>query len=132
MPRSEEEAKKEVAATEAAFNQALLASDVKKLDSLTDPSFIWTQRTGEQMTRQQLLDELSSGRLKYATLDTNNVVVSVYGDTGIVRGVSPRQLTSIPSSPGSGEATPFNAFYTLTFVFKDGAWKAVAMYSSRP
>ena len=130
MPRSEEDAKREVAATEAAFHQAMLASDLKKLESLTDPSFIWTQRTGEQMTRQQLLDDLGSGRLKYATLNTNNVVVSVYGDMGIVRGVSPRQRSSIPASPGSGDASRFNAFYTLTFVYKDGAWKAVAMHSS--
>ena len=132
MPRAEEAAKKQVAAAEAEFHQAMLASDLKKLESLTDPSFIWTHRTGEQMTRRQLLDDLGSGRLKYSTLDTNNVVVSVYGDTGVVRGVSPRQRSSIPASPGSGDATPFNAFYTLTFVYKDGAWKAVAMHSSRP
>ena len=132
MPRSEEDAKREVAATEAAFHQAMLASDLKKLESLTDPSFIWTHNTGEQMTRPQLLDDLGSGRLKYSTLETNSVVVSVYGDTGVVRGVSPRQRSSIPVSPGSGDATPFNAFYTLTFVYKGGAWKAVAMHSSRP
>jgi ketosteroid isomerase-like protein len=132
MPRPEEEARREVAATEAAFHQAVLAADVKKLEALTDPSFIWTHHTGEQMTRRQWLDELGSGRLKYSRLDTNNVVVSVYGDTGVVRGVSPRQRSSLPASPGSGDATPFNAFYTLTFVYKDGAWKAVAMHSSRP
>jgi ketosteroid isomerase-like protein len=132
MPRSEEDAKREVAAAESAFHQAVLAADLKKLESLTDPSFIWTRRTGEQMTRRQLLDELGSGRLKYSTLETNNVVVSVYNDTGVVRGVSPRQRSSIPASPGSGDATPFNAFYTLTFVYKDGAWKAVAMHSSLP
>lgn len=132
MPRSEADAKSEVAATEAAFHQAMLASDVKKLEPLTDPAFIWTHHTGEQVTRRQLLDELGSGRLKYAKLDTNNVTVSVYGDTGVVRGVSPRQHSSIPATPGSGDAAPFNAFYTLTFVYKDGAWKAVAMHSSRP
>ena len=132
MPRSEEEAKREVAATEAAFHQAMLASDLKKLESLTDPSFIWTHNTGEQMTRPQLFDDLGSGRLKYSTLKTNSVVVSIYGDTGVVRGVSPRQRSSIPASPGSGDATPFNAFYTITFVYKGGGWKAVAMHSSRP
>lgn len=132
MPRQEEEARKEVAAVESAFHQAMLASDVKKLESLTDESFIWTHRTGEQMPRRQLLDQIGSGQLKYSKLETNNVVVSVYGDTGVVRGASPRQRSSIPSSPGSGDASPFTAFYTLTLVNKDGAWKAVAMHSSRP
>lgn len=131
MPRPAEESTKEVAATEAAFHQAMLASDIKELESLLDESFIWTNSTGEQMTRHQLLDQLGSGTLKYSKLETNNVTVSVYGDTCVVRGVSPRQRSSIPSSPGSGDASPFNAFYTLTFVNKDGAWKAVAMHSSR-
>jgi hypothetical protein len=130
MPRSEEEARKEVAATEAAFHEAVLGSDVKKLESLLDESFIWTHTAGEQMTRQQLLDQLGSGRLKLSKLETNNVTVSVYGDTAVVRGVSPRQRSSIPGE-SFGDASPFTAFYTLTFVNKGGGWKAVAMHSSR-
>ncbi|HZS07103.1 MAG TPA: nuclear transport factor 2 family protein [Blastocatellia bacterium] len=132
MPRPEEEARQEVAAAEAAFHQAILAADIKKLESLTDESFIWTHRTGEQQTRQQLLDQLGSGQLKYSKLETSNVTVTVYGDTAVVRGVSPQQRSAIPGSEGSGDPSPFTAFYTLTFINKGGAWKAVAMHSSRP
>lgn len=132
IPRIEDEARKEVAAAEAAFHQSMLTSDAKKLESLTDESFIWTHRTGEQMKRQRLLDELASGHLKYAKLETKDVVVSVYGETAVVRGVSPRQRSSIPSAAGSGDASPFSAFYTLTFINRDGAWKAAAMQTSRP
>jgi uncharacterized protein DUF4440 len=132
IPRSADEAKKEVADTEAAFHRAVLAADTKTIESLTDESFIWTHRTGEQMTRQQLLDEISSGRLKYSKLETNNVRVSVYGDSAVVRGVSPRQRSSIPETPGTGDPGPLTVFYTLTFVNRGGAWKAVAMHSSRP
>jgi hypothetical protein len=132
VPRSEADAAKEVAASEASFQQAILAANIKKLESLLDDSFIWTHRTGEQMTRQQLLDELRSGRLKYSKLETNNVKVSVYGDTGVVRGVSARQRLRFPGDNGSGDANPFTAFYTLTFVNRGGDWKAVAMHSSRP
>lgn len=132
IPRPDEEAKKEVAETEAAFHRAVLAADTKTIESLTDESFIWTHRTGEQMTRQRLLDDLASGRLKYSKLETNNVTVSVYGDSAVVRGVSPRQRSAIPESPGTGDASPFSAFYTLAFVNRGGGWKAVAMHSSRP
>jgi hypothetical protein len=59
------------------------------------------------------------------------VTVSVYGDTAIVRGASPRQRISFPGSSGSGDANPFTAFYTLTFVNKGGVWKTVAMHTSR-
>jgi hypothetical protein len=132
MPPPEEQASKEVAGTEAAFHQAILTADTKKLESLIDETFIWTHHTGEQVTPQQLIDQLISGRLKYSKLETSNVNISVYGDAAVVRGVSVRQRSAIPGSDGSGDASPFTAFYTLTFVNKDGVWKAVAMHSSRP
>jgi ketosteroid isomerase-like protein len=134
MPRLEEETeetKKEIAAAQAAFHQALLAADLKTLETLADKSFIWTHHDGEQMTLKQLLDQLGSGQLKYSKLETNKVTVSVYGDMAIVRGVSPRQRNSLPGSTGFGDTTYFTAFYTLTFVNRSGEWKAVAMHTSR-
>ncbi len=130
MPRSEEDSKKEIATTEAAFHHAMLASDVKTLAALVDDSFIWTHRDGEQMTRQRLLNDLGSGRLRYTKLETNSVTVSVYGDSAVVRGVSPRQRSSIPGET-SADPSPFTASYTLTLVNMGGGWKAVAMHSSR-
>jgi len=134
MPRFGEEAegvKREVAAIQTAFHQAILAADIKTLEALVDESFIWTHRDGEQMTLKQLLDQLRSGQLKYSKLETNNVTVSVYDDTAVVRGVSPRQRSAFPGSGGSGDANPFTAFYTLTFINKGGVWKAVALHTSR-
>ncbi|HEV8487118.1 MAG TPA: nuclear transport factor 2 family protein [Blastocatellia bacterium] len=131
MPRAEEETKKEVSAIEAAFHQAILASDIKRLESLTDESFIWTHRTGEQITRQQLLDRLGSAQLKYSKLETSNVTVFVYGDSAVVRGVSTRQRSSISGSAGAGDSIPFADFYSLTFINKGGFWKAVSMHSSQ-
>jgi hypothetical protein len=87
---------------------------------------------GDHFARKQLLDQLGSGQLKYSKLETANVTVSVYGDTAVVRGVSQRQRSSFPGSTSSGDANPFTAFYTLTFVNKGGDWKAVAMHTSQP
>jgi Domain of unknown function (DUF4440) len=134
MPRSAEEVeevRKEVAAVPVAFHQAMLAADLKTLETLTDKSFIWMHRDGKQVTKRQLLDELGSGQLKYSKLETNSVTVSVHGDTAVVGGASLRQRSAFPGSTGTGDASPFTAFYTLTFVNKGGAWKAVAMHTSR-
>lgn len=130
MPRPVEEVKKEVAGVEAAFHQSILAADIKKLESLSDQSFIWTHRTGEQMTRQQLLDRLGSGQLKYAKLETNNVTVNLYGETAVVRGVSTRQYAPTAAAAGTAPPGPWTLFYTLTFVNREGTWKAVAMHTS--
>ena len=131
MPRIEEDAKKDVATVEAAFHQATLASDVKALESMLDETFIWTQRSGEQLTGKQLLENLRSGQLKYAKLETSNVTINVYGDTAVVRGVAVRQRSATPGPTGAGDAAPFTAYYTLTFINKGGPWKAVAMHTSR-
>ncbi len=131
IPAPEIAANKEVALAEAEFQRAVLASDVITLERVLDESFIWTHSTGERHTRQLLIDDLKTGRLKFSKLETNNVTVSVAGDTAIVRGVSPRQRSAIPGQIGSGDAAPFISFYTLTLVNKGGPWKAVAMHTSR-
>lgn len=122
--------KKEVAGVEAVFHQSILAADLKKLESLLDQSFIWTHRAGEQLTRQQLLDRLGSGQLKYAKLETNNVTVNIYGETAVVRGVSTRQYAPTASAAARDQPSPWTLFYTLTFVNKEGQWKAVAIHTS--
>ena len=131
MPTREEDARNDVDAIEAAFHRAVLDADLKTLESLTDQSFIWTHRSGEQVTREKLLAQLGSGGLKYSKLDTSNVTVSVYGDTAVVRGVSPHQRSSIPGE-STGDISPLTSFYTLTFTNSGSGWKAVAMHSSRP
>jgi ketosteroid isomerase-like protein len=108
MPRSEAESKSEVASTEAAFHQALTAADIDKLTALTDSTFIWT-RGSTQIARQQLLDDLRAGKIKYGKPDPAKVSISIYGDTAIVRG----------------------EFYTLTLINQIGGWKAVAMHTTQ-
>jgi ketosteroid isomerase-like protein len=130
LPRPEEEARKDVAAAEAAFHRAMLGADVNELEARLDEGFVWTHHDGEQMRGKLLMEQLGSGRLKYSKLETSNVTVSLHGETAIVRGVSTRQRSSIPA--GGVDDAPFTAFYTLTFVNRGGAWKAVAMHTSRP
>jgi len=130
LPRAEEEVKKEVAAAEAAFHQAMLAGDVKRLESLLDETFVRTFRDGSRQTRREALEELGSGRLKFKRLETSGVTVDVYGDAAVVRGKSLRQRSAVPGA--EADAAPFEFFYTMTLVNKGGAWKAVAMHSSHP
>jgi ketosteroid isomerase-like protein len=128
MPRSDDESKADVAAVEAAFHQAMLAGDGKKLGALTDAGFIWTRPDGEQITQKEMIDALTSGQMKFSKLENTKVVVSVHGDTAVVRGESLRQRSAVPGR--SADANPAVVFYTLTFVNQIGGWKAVAMHTS--
>src|SRR5215207_4591782 len=130
LPRAEEEVKQAVAAAEAAIQQAMLAGDVKRLESLLDETFVRTFRDGSRQMRREALEEIGSGRLKFTRLETSGVTVDVYGDAAVVRGKSLRQRSAVPGA--EADAAPFEFFYTLTLVNKGGAWKAVAMHSSHP
>ena len=116
MPRAEEESKHELADAEAAFHQAIATADVNKLNVLTDSTFVWTRGTG-QISRKQLLDDLSGGRMKYVQPDTAKSSISVYGgETAVIRGEWP--------DPKMGR-------YTLTLINQGGAWKAVTLHTNQ-
>jgi ketosteroid isomerase-like protein len=130
-PRSEDETKAEIAASQAAIDRAILAADVKALEPLLDETFVWTHPTGEKGTRKELLEDLTAGTLRFSRLDTGTVIVTAYGDTAIARGESQRQRSAFPGAPAGGDAQPYTSFYTTTFVNRDGVWKAVALHTSR-
>jgi hypothetical protein len=75
-----------------------------------------------------MLGELASGKLKYSKLETNSVVVNVYGDTAVVRGVSPRQRAQ--QTRCREQPKPFTVFYTVTMVNFGGTWRIVALHTS--
>jgi ketosteroid isomerase-like protein len=112
MPRTEAESKSEVTTANAALHQAIFARNHDKLTTLTDESFMLT-RGREQVTRQQLFDEMRAPGFKYEKPDTGKVSISVYGDTAIVR-----------SETGAA------AQYTITFINQLGVWRAVSMHTS--
>jgi len=132
LPRPEEDARREVAAAESAFHHAFFPADPKALEALTAESFVWTLSTGEQLTRAQLLERVGSGQWKYSKVEMTNVVTSIYGDAAIVRGKTTRQRAAAAAGGAAVDTTPFTAHYTLTFLHRNGAWRAVAMHTSRP
>ena len=128
MPQSSEAAKTDVARVHDAFFTAVVNADTRKLENLTHNSFVWTHRGGIQQTRQQLLDQLSSGQLRFAKIDPANVTVNVSGDTAIVRGTATAQRSAV--SGGSPDAAPFNVSYTFVLTNQGGGWLVVAIHGS--
>lgn len=122
MQRAEEDSKREVLAAEAAYWKAILGADHKAVERLTDSGFVWVHHNGEQNDRKKMLDDVTSGALKYSKLTTDKITVTVAGDTAIVRGVSDRQRQG---------QNPFTTFYTLVFTYRGGAWKAISLHTSR-
>lgn len=128
QPRSEEEARKAVAAADAAYHRAMLTGDVASLESLLDETFVRTFRDGSRQSKRDAIEELRSGALKFVKLESSNLTVDVYADAAVVRGRSSRQRTAVPGSPA--DPSPFELFYTMTLVQRGGSWKIVALHAS--
>ncbi len=126
MPRPEEELKKDILATEAAFLQALFQANSKVIESLTVESFTWISSSGE-VTRQALLDQLKSEQSKFQKAESSSAV-SVYGDTGITKGAL---FIGRPSRGSPAVAYGFGrAPYTLVLANQGGGWKVITMHTS--
>ena len=133
MPPSADEAERGAMAADTGFHRAMLEADTTTLAAITDPAFVWTHRTGERMTRQQLLGELGTGALKFMTLGTDSTQVSVHGETAVTRGIVRRQRSAFVSGGVAGrDAAPNASYYTLTLAREGGGWRAVALHTSRP
>jgi len=129
LPLSDDDARKEVAATDAAFHQAMLAGDTGKLENLLDETFARTIHDGTRQTRREVLEELRSGRLKFARLETRDVTIDIFGDAAVVRGRSLLQRSAVPGA--KADASPFDSFYTMTLIDNGGRWKIVALHAGR-
>lgn len=127
MPESADAAKQKVIQAHDALFRALVNANVKTIENLTTESFAMTHRNGNQDSRAQLVQRLSSGQLKYSKLDTSNVIVDVTGDTAVVRGSAVVETTVAGSSAPSSS---FKVAYTLVFINQGGAWRALALHGS--
>ena len=103
------------------LKRALAGADVATLSTMLDAGFIWTHGDGARQTREQLLDDLRSAKLKIPALSLGKTVVSIYGDTVIL---------CADVNQGQSTRSETASYYTLTLVYRNGAWRAVAMHSS--
>lgn len=126
MRKNEAEAKAEVLAAEKAFQDAVAASDAKAVRQLAHPAFNWTHSTGQATPLELFIETYISGKVHFTNVEYRDVAVSVYGDSAVVRGVSPRVLNREGST-----AERFVLHYTITFINSNGRWLAVAAHSSR-
>jgi ketosteroid isomerase-like protein len=116
MPRTREQDTTDVTAAAADFRQAVLGADTKKLEAVTDATFVWFRASGREVTRPMFIAELGSGELKPIDIQLPREAVWLYGDTAIYTGESNRE-----QSP--------TARYMMVLTNDGGVWKVVALHT---
>jgi ketosteroid isomerase-like protein len=115
-----EDIKNEVMKAEDARNAALPKGDIAALEKIYADDLIYTNARGETLTKAQHLADLKGRKLNFQSFKHNDVQVHVYGNTGIVTGVS----TSAVSYKGSVSSSPRK--FMNVYVEQNGRWLCVA------
>lgn len=131
IPIADEDARKQVLFAEAEFRRAVAAGDVRTVEQLLHPSFVWVHSSGIPTDRAAFITSYVSSKVRYAKMEIRDITVSIYGDTAVVRGVSPRQVEAASAAESKLSPDQFVLHYTITLVHNNGRWLIVAGHSSR-
>jgi uncharacterized protein DUF4440 len=110
-----------VRAIELARGQALLHADTAALSRMVADEFVEISRLGQLRTKADNIRDIGSGDLHLQTVRYDSLVVRLYGDVAVLRGIA--------DNTGTFRGFPFagKIRYLRIFIRRDGRWQAVAM-----
>jgi ketosteroid isomerase-like protein len=127
LPRAQKhEVRHEIDQLEDAWRNAILKGNTTALDPLLADDYMAITSSGTLQTKEQTLDNLRSGRVRFTTLDITDRKVRFYGTTALVTSVATVEATT-------SEGQISGAYrYTRVYVRNpQGMWKIVSFEASR-
>ena len=118
-------AEEAVRAAEVARFKAMAANDFVSLDKLLGDDLIYTHSNALVDTKASYVESMTSGALKYHTIDSSDMKVRVYGTTAIITASATMAVTS------KGVAATNHLRYTDVWVLRDGRWQMVGWQSTK-
>ncbi len=81
----EAESEKEVLAAMNAWKQAMLMRDRAALEVRYAPGLLYVQSSGKQESKAEAIEAAVAGKDRYEAIDLEDISVSVYGNTALVK-----------------------------------------------
>ena len=119
------QSEQEIRQREARRFEAMVRGDSAALDDILSDDLGYTHATGVYETKAEFLAKLKSGQLKYESFTPEDMLVRIYGMTGVVTGVA-RVKVQI-----KGEPLSFQLRFTDVYVKQGGRWQMVAWQATR-
>jgi ketosteroid isomerase-like protein len=85
----------------------------------------YTHSSGKTDTKAELLASVSSGKLKYESIEPSDTKVRVYGSTAVITGQANLKINN------NGQPLSFAMKFTGVYAKRDGRWQLVAYQSTR-
>ena len=111
---------------EAQLSKAVVVADAAVFDRLLADDFTHTSHSGQFRNKAEWMADLRRGGTKYASFNTNDLSVRVYGDTAVVTGRSTPSGTNSHGHPIEGQYR-----YLRVWIQRDGHWQVVAFQGTR-
>jgi ketosteroid isomerase-like protein len=126
-PNSSLSKQEELRLAEHSRVDALVNSDVPRLEKLLGDDLTYTHSTGTKESKAEFLHRIQSGELKYDSMQhENNVSIRLYADTGVLTATS-RVKVSV-----RGQTLELHIRFTEVWVKRDrGTWQLVAWQATR-
>jgi ketosteroid isomerase-like protein len=102
--------------------EATLKNDVEANDRLLADNWININPDGSVTTKARLMELLKSSPFKIMSIETDEVMVRVYGDAAVVTGRS----TSKRAGQTAGETVTRQVRFTRVYAKRQGRWQVVS------
>ncbi len=105
---------------------AMTAPDLTALGSMLADELHYCHSNGEVQNKQQFLEALRSGQLRYSAIELREFHGRLYGEVAIGDG-----LLTVHASMGGGPLMTLEIRYADAYVWRDGRWQLVTWQSTR-
>jgi hypothetical protein len=119
------EAEQEVLEVQQRRLKATVARDFATLDELMTDELTYVHTSARLETKEIFLGWLREERLVFKAIDTEEVRVRIYGDTGVITGIGHITLR------GREQDTSFDVRFQDVWVRSGGGWREVAWQTTR-
>jgi hypothetical protein len=125
-PNSSSSKEEELRLAEQSRVEALVNSDVARLERLLGDDLTYTHSTGIKESKAEFLHRIQSGELKYESMQhENEVSARLYGDTGVLTGTSRVKVRA------QSQMLNLHIRFTEVWVKRSGSWQLVAWQATK-
>jgi len=116
----------QILALHEAGDRALMSADLDALSRIFADDYVQYNEAGKAFTKQDVLNDFRTGRIRYPSIVSTGRIIRVFGDTAVVHGSESDEVEV------SGKRSAVRYVYLDVLRKRDGEWKLVASQLAKP
>jgi ketosteroid isomerase-like protein len=124
-PERPEDVQKAILDREAERNRAMIQADAKALGEILRDDLVYIHSNTSVEGKNLVVEEITSGKLHYTSIEPSEVVVRPYGDTAIATGRVLLKFTSLK------KPMAFSVRFTEVWLRSHGVWQLASWQAAR-